>query len=205
MMADQLDLAYQWYFGKGSLLSAGAFYKKVDRYISIMTDKTTINGKAAEISRSLNSKGGNIRGLELVYQQAFSNGMGISSNYAYTSSDIKESTPADAPYPIEGLMKHNGGVTAWYEKAGYEARLSANYHSPFVRNPTWNAGALIQNDAETWVSASFSKQITPNVQLRFGIENLTNQKVIYTSANNSIQQEVSEFGRRYNLGLSFKL
>jgi hypothetical protein len=28
-------------------------------------------------------------------------------------------------------------VTLWYEKAGYEARLSANYHSKFVRNPTW--------------------------------------------------------------------
>jgi outer membrane receptor protein involved in Fe transport len=32
MMANQLDLAYQWYFGKGSLLSAGAFYKSYALY-----------------------------------------------------------------------------------------------------------------------------------------------------------------------------
>jgi outer membrane receptor protein involved in Fe transport len=47
--------------------------------------------------------------------------------------------------------------------------------------------------------------LTPQIQLRFGIDNLTNQKAVYTSANIPVQQEVTEFGRRFNLGLSFKL
>eukprot|EP01034_Spumella_vulgaris_P031750 gene31750-39218_t len=101
-------------------------------------------------------------------------------------------------------MRHNGGATLWYERSGYEARLSANYHSAFVRNPTWNAGQLIENEAETFVSMNLARQLTPQLQLRFGIENLTNQKVVYTSANNPYQQEVTEFGRRYNLGLTYK-
>lgn len=203
MMANQVDLAYQWYFSKGSLLSAGAFYKEVQRYIAIT--------QTENITRSVNGKGGNIRGLELVYQQAFTglpapfDGLGIASNYAYTASTIREQTPRVNPYPIEGLMKHNGGVTLWYEKAGYEARLSANYHSSFVRNPTWSAGQLLVNEDETYLTLNLAKQITPNIQLRFGIDNLTNQKAVYTSANNPLQQEVTEFGRRFNLGLSFKL
>ncbi|MBP1208214.1 TonB-dependent receptor [Duganella sp. 1411] len=211
MMANQVDLAYQWYFSKGSLLSAGAFYKKVQRYIALTSDTTVINGRAATVTRSINGDGGDIRGLELVYQQAFTglpapfDGLGIASNYAYTTSNIREATPTVNPYPIEGLMKHNGGVTLWYEKAGYEARLSANYKSAFVRNPTWNAGQLIENEAETYLTLNLAKQITPNIQLRFGIDNLTNQKAVYTSANIPVQQEVTEFGRRFNLGLSFKL
>ena len=211
MMANQVDLAYQWYFSKGSLLSAGAFYKKVQRYIALTTDETTINGRPAKITRSINGDGGDIRGLELVYQQAFTSlpapfdGLGLASNYSYTTSNIREATPTVNPYPIEGLMKHNGGVTLWYEKAGYEARISANYHSAFVRNPTWNAGQLIENEAETYLTLNLAKQITPNIQLRFGIDNLTNQKAVYTSANIPVQQEVTEFGRRFNLGLSFKL
>jgi TonB-dependent receptor len=212
MMANQVDLAYQWYFGKGSLLSAGAFYKKVSRYIAITSDNSAIlNGRAATITRSVNGNGGDIRGLELVYQQAFTSlpapfdGLGIASNYAYTTSNIHEQTPAVNPYPIEGLMKSNGGVTLWYEKAGYEARVSANYHSAFVRNPTWGAGQLIMNEAETYVTLNLAKQLTPQIQLRFGIDNLTNQKAVYTSANIPVQQEVTEFGRRFNLGLSFKL
>lgn len=203
MMANQLDLAYQWYFAKGSLLSAGVFYKQVQRYIAIT--------QSENITRSVNGEGGNIRGLELAYQQQFTSlpapfdGLGIASNYAYTNSSIREQVPVKNPFPVEGLMKHNGGVTLWYEKAGYEARLSANYHSEFVRNPTWSAGQLLVNDAETYVTLNLAKQLTPNIQLRFGIDNLTNQKAVYTSANNPLQQEVTEFGRRYNLGLSFKL
>ena len=204
MMANQLDLAYQWYFGKGSLLSAGAFYKKVTRYIGITSDTTTIDGRKAIITRSVNGEGGNVQGLELVYQHAFDNGFGIFSNYAYTNSDIKESFPAKNPFPIEGLMKHNGGVTLWYERDGFEARTSVNYHSKFVRNPTWAAGQLIENGAETYVTLNLAKQLTKELQLRFGIDNLTNQKVVYTSANVPEQQEVTQFGRRYNLGLSYK-
>ena len=205
MMANQVDLAYQWYFSKGSLLSAGAFYKKISRYIGITGDATTLNGRDAIITRSVNGEGGNIRGAELVYQQLFTGGFGIASNYAYTASNIKENIPTVNPYPVEGLMKHNAGVTAWYEQGGYEARVSANYHSDFVRNPTWGAGQLLVNGAETWVGLALAKQLTPHLQLRFGIDNLTNQKVVYTAANNPFQQEVTEFGRRFNLGLSYKL
>lgn len=211
MMANQVDLSYQWYFDKASLLSAGAFYKKVSRYIAIESDTTTVNGRNATLTRSVNGDGGDIRGLELVYQQAFTSlpapfdGLGLASNYAYTTSNIREQTPVGNPYPIEGLMRHNGGVTLWYEKAGYEARLSANYHSKFVRNPTWGAGQLIENDAETYLTLNLAKQLTPQLQLRFGVDNLTNQKAVYTSSNIPIQQEVTEFGRRFNLGLSFKL
>jgi hypothetical protein len=64
----------------------------------------------------VNGEGGDIRGLELVYQQQFSSlpapfdGLGIASNYAYTTSNIQSRLRSN-PYPIEGLMKHNGGVT----------------------------------------------------------------------------------------------
>ena len=205
MMANQVDLAYQWYFAKGSLLSAGAFYKKLTRYIGITQDPVSVDGRSGMLTRSINGEGGNIRGAEFVYQQLFSNGFGVSSNYAYTASSVKEYIPAGNPFPIEGLMKHNGGITAWYESNGYEARMYANAHSPFVRNPTWSTGALIVNGSEKWLGLALAKQLTPNLQLRFGIDNLSNQKVVYTSANNPLQQEVTEFGRRFNLGLSMKL
>jgi outer membrane receptor protein involved in Fe transport len=128
-------------------------------------------------------------------------GLGVAANYSYNDSDIKEYTNN---YPMVGLMKHNGGLTLWYEKAGYEARLSANYHSAFVRMPRWNAGYMIENPSETYVSANFSKWITPQLQVRLGLDNITNQKVVETQSNNPYMQNVMEYGRRYNLGLSYK-
>jgi len=115
MMSNQVDLAYQWYFGKGNLFSAGAFYKQISRYITITQEQTkmvsadpTLNGRDVVFTRSVNGKGGDMRGLELVYQQSFSNlpapfdGLGVSSNYSYTTSSIKEAIPASAPFPVEG-------------------------------------------------------------------------------------------------------
>jgi TonB-dependent receptor len=211
MLADQIDVAYQWYFDKSSLLSTALFYKKLRRHIGITSDATTIDGRAANITRSVNGEGGNVRGVELVFQHAFTglpapfNGLGLFANYAYTESDVKENMPTINPFPIEGLMKDNSGLTLWYERSGFEARLSANYHSAFVRNPTWSAGQLIINGAETYLTFNMSKQLTPRLQVRFGIDNIGNQKAVYTSGNNPHQQEVTEFGRRYNLGLSYKL
>ena len=66
MMSNQVDLSWQYYFDKGSLVSAGVFYKKVSDYIGITTDHTTVNGRAATLTRSVNGEGGNVRGLELV-------------------------------------------------------------------------------------------------------------------------------------------
>jgi TonB-dependent receptor len=211
MMANQLDLSYQWYFSKGSLLSASLFLKKIQRYITIQTDHSqysssdpTLNGRDVYFTSSINGEGGNMRGIELVYQQNFANGFGISSDYSYTASNIKEAVPAGNPFPIEGLIKHNAGITGWYEKDGFEARLSVNHHSAVPRTPGWTAGALISNNAETWVSTNVSKYLTKQLQVHFGIENLTNQKVVYTSANNPASVEVFDYGRRYNAGVAYK-
>jgi TonB-dependent receptor len=208
MMANQADLSYQWYFDKGALLSAGLFYKKVGSYIGITSDTTTIDGRQATITRSINGDGGYVRGLELAYQQAFTmlpapfDGLGMSANFSYNESSIREFTAGD--FPMVGLMQRNGGVTLWYEKNGFEARLQANYHSPFVRMPRWNAGYLVENDEETYVSANISKYLTPQLQLHVGLDNITNQRVIHKQGGNQYVQNVMEYGRRYNIGLAYK-
>lgn len=211
MLSDQLDLAYQWYFDKGSLLSAGVFYKKLLSYIKVADNATVIDGQNANITQSVNDTGGAVRGLELVYQQAFTslpapfNGLGISGNYSYTTSNITENISGGLPFPVDGLMKNNGGVTLWFQQGGYEARLTANYHSAFTRDPSWTTGAFVINEAETHVGFLVSKQITPQFQVHFGADNITDQKVVYTTPNQPYEQQVLDFGRRYNLGMTYKM
>ena len=102
-------------------------------------------------------------------------------------------------------MKTNAGLTLWYEHNGFEARLAATYHSAFTRDPSWTAGQFIINGAETNLSFNLSQQITKNVQIHFGADNLTNQKLVYTDPNNAYIQQIREFGRRYNLGFSYRM
>ena len=211
MMANQLDLAYEDYFAKGSLLSAGVFWKQISDYIALDTVQGTFDGAPANFTEQVNRKGGHAQGFELVYQQAFTrlpgllSGLGVQGNYTYTNSDIKDMASDGSPIPTNGLMKHNMGVTLWYEHDGFEARLSANHHSQYNRAPTWDSTQFYYNGAETWVSLNLSEQITDHLQARFGIENLTNQRVIYTDPTNRNNQWDFQYGRRFNVGLTYKL
>ncbi|MFG6465038.1 TonB-dependent receptor [Roseateles sp. BYS87W] len=209
MMADQLDLAWQHYFGKGNFFSAGLFYKQVSDYIGLASVACSYAGKAAYCTQQVNRDGGNVHGLELVYQQSFANGLGLMANYTYSAGNIQEngdqSGKTFAPITANGLMRGNGGVTAWYEHNGFEARVSANRHTAYNRAPTWDSTLIQQNGAETWVSVNLSQKLGEHVSVRFGIENATNQKVVYTYSNDPYRQENFQFGRRFNIGLTYKL
>jgi len=211
MMASQLDLAYENFFDKGSLLSAGVFYKHITDYIGLATVAGSYNGSDAFYTEQINRTGGHAQGFELVYQQAFNklpgllSGLGVMGNYTYTNSNIKDMASDGSPIPTNGLMKHNVGATLWYEHAGFEARLSANHHSQYNRAPTWDSTRFWYNGAETWMSLNLSQQLNSHLQARFGIENLTNQRVIYTDPTNPVYQQDYQYGRRFNLGLTYKL
>lgn len=215
MMASQVDLTFQRFFDKDSLVSVGLFYKKVSDYIGIASVAGTFEGKPAYFTQQVNRDGGNVKGIELVYQQAFTalpapfNSLGLMANYTYTDSNIKEngdrSGSTFTPIATNGLMKSNGGLTLWYARDGFEARLAANHHSAYNRAPTWDSTAFQGNGAETWVSFNLSQQITPQLQARFGVENATNQRVTYTDPTTPLRQTNFQFGRRFNVGVTYKL
>ena len=212
MMANQVDLTFESFFGKGSLVSAGVFYKDITDYIGISSVAGTFDGAPAYYTQQVNRKGGHAQGFEVVYQQAFTgalSGTGVSANYTYTESNIKEngdrSGASFIPIPTNGLMKSNAGLTLWYEHAGFEARLAANYHTAYNRAPTWDSTLFQINGAETWVSLNLAQQLTSSLQARFGVENLTNQRVFYTDPTNPYYQSAFKFGRRFNVGLTYKL
>jgi len=214
MMANQVDLTYLSFFGKGSLASVGVFYKELTDYIGISSVQGTFAGKTAYYTQQVNRSGGHVQGIEFVYQQAFTalpapwNSLGLMANYTYSDSNIQENgDPSGAtfkPIATNGLMKSNGGLTLWYERNGFEARLAVNHHSAYNRAPTWDSTAFSINGAETWASLNLAQQITPQLQARFGIENLTNQRVTYSDPLNPYHQTDFQFGRRFNLGATYK-
>ncbi len=214
MMADQIDLTFVRFSGKGNVASVGLFYKQLSDYIGISSVQGSFNGKTAYFTQQVNRDGGHVSGVELVYQQAFTalpapwNSLGLMTNYTYTTSNIKENGDRSGatfiPIATNGLMKSNGGLTLWYERGGFEARLAANHHSAYNRSPTWDSTFFQINGAETWVSLNLAQQITSQVQARVGVENLTNQRVTYTDPLNPYHQTDFQFGRRFNMGLTFK-
>ena len=210
MLSDQLDIAYQHYFGKGNMFSAALFFKNISRYVGLKTEKGTINNHDAVLYQSVNTEGGQVRGAEFIYQQAFTGlpgllaNTGIYTNYTYTQSNIKE--PGDGtPFNLSGLVPHNAGLTLWYEKDGFEMRMAANYKSKSTRNPYWTAAeGFVTDSANTWVALNFSQKLDDHFQVHFGIDNLTNQHSIFQTGT-QYSQRIENTGRRFNLGVSYKM
>lgn len=126
--ATQFDLGNEYYFGTQGLVSATFFWKEVDSFVTSETRPEFVmdqaGGRFGPVTRPVNGTGGYIRGLELGGQYAFAFGGGFAANYTYSKSDSPTSNDVDSSLPIDGVAKHSFNAQVYYERGGFESRLS---------------------------------------------------------------------------------
>ncbi|UIJ44674.1 TonB-dependent receptor [Sphingomonas cannabina] len=197
--SDNLDASIEWYPSRGSIVSIGAFYKKISTYIqsNTITAPYSTTGLPAEllagtnvtpdtdfvITNVTNTPGGPLKGVELNLQQQFTflpgllSGFGVLANYTYVDSDIKyRAGAALVTATLLNLSKNSINGTLYYEKGGFQARGSVNYRDQYL---TGVPAAFNQDVAgtrgATYVDASASYDITENLTISVDALNLTNQ------------------------------
>jgi len=142
--ATAYDMAVEWYFDQGALLSAAVFYKDIKTFtqtlveqqtfvssglpLSLLAGTTLTGNELFQFTRPVNTDGGPLKGFEINYQQpfrflpgAFSN-LGILLNYTYVDSKIKyqlSSTPPPGGGPIPTVENDLTGLS----KNAYNATL----------------------------------------------------------------------------------
>ena len=65
------DLMLDWYYGKGSLLSAGIFYKDIDNFIVEQTRNDVPEFAGFDVTQPVNALGATVKGVELNMQHNF--------------------------------------------------------------------------------------------------------------------------------------
>jgi iron complex outermembrane recepter protein len=208
--ADQLDLAYEWYFHDESLFAASVYYKHLNSFIGYQTFNETVNGHPYVIAHPVNGKGGDLAGLELTFQTrlyflpGFLKDFGIYTNYAYVSSGLKEFAPVANPMEATGLAKHTAELDLWYSAYGVEARLAYKVHSPFT-GTGWNAQQLYRVDWERHLDSSVSYQVNQYLGLRFEARNINNSgSRSYWDNNPSELDRYDVFGRSFLFDVTYK-
>lgn len=105
-----IDARYEWYFARQQYLTAGVFYKKLDRPI-----EATVTDQGSVIIQSfLNAPVAVITGFEVEAKKYFEfpdNGMSfiankrwlVQANYTYASSDVQVGTGDTVPAPGTGV------------------------------------------------------------------------------------------------------
>ena len=209
-LANQLDVSFEYYFGKEALAAIALFYKDVDTHIGYTTEPVTIDGTTYAVTGPFNGEGGGISGAELTFQTPFSfinalRNFGLYMNYAYVDTGVKEFYPATNPLPIEGYAQQTATADLWFNAAGWEARLGYKYHTPFSIIAGWSGSDVRTLGEETILDFSTSYQVNDSFGVRLQVNNLTNEPLRITR-DNSLERlgSYDVYGRRAMLDFTFK-
>ena len=232
--ANAYDLSYEKYFGgnKG-YVGLAYFYKDLKTYIYNV--KTTFN--IADITefpssqypansptdpigyytRPVNGDGGTIKGFEFSFSLPLDllweplNGFGLQGSYSDTKSTIQPLGPNFPNEPLPGLSKYVSNLTAYYERFGFSARVSARHRSAFVGEVQGFGGdrtkRVFEGETVTDMQLGYTFQSGPleNLSILLQVNNLKNEPFRSSFNGNNLQpREYFEYGRTYLFGVNYR-
>lgn len=243
--ADAADLAYEWYVAPTTYLSVAGFYKKLKTYIYNRTEVFDFSGlplpttasaipsnvnisSLGQITLPANGNGGNLKGLEfsgsLDFGQLYEalEGFGVQGSLSLTWSNLNptDSTDASAVTRIPGLSKTVYNLTAYYERDGFQARISQRYRSAFkgeVVQLYANRGyteILSDKQVDAQIGYTIQEGQFENLGFLFQVNNLTDSPYrtrlgldnggTKTSDGSSLPETYEKYGRQFLFGVSYR-
>jgi len=189
-----LDLMWEKYLQPVGIFSAGLFYKDLTDYIYIFQVDEIIDGEEVEVSQPRNGDKGTLAGLELAFQNQFTNwngfwgGFGFYGNYTYVDSDA--SYPDRESTSLPGQSKSIGNLALVYEKYGVTTRLSYNYNGKKLLEVGGDAEEDIWVDDHTQLDFLFRVQVAKRWAIIFEAINITDEPyTAYEGVADRIRQQ----------------
>ena len=226
--ANAFDLTYEKYFGTKAYFSAQAFYKDLKSYIyqqsetydfSAFTPGTTATTNFGQFTAPFNGRGGKIQGLELTASlplgMLFSplDGFGIAASGSRTTSKIKIQDPSSnigSNIPLPGLSKTVTDLTFYYEKYGFEARISQRQRSTFVGEIANFANdrtlRYVVGERVVDMQVGYTIQDGPmkNLGFNLSVSNLKNAPYETYGGDTDRVYEYQKYGRSFLFGAAYK-
>lgn len=222
-IADQFDLALEWYPSKDLSLSGNLFYKRVDGYLTTDVDSSAIVIDGISIP-STNRAPTNAtekfdyKGLELSYQQAFTflpglwDGFGVQANATFNRTDAKDEAVGIDAEEIEvyanNVSKEVYNFIVYYEKDWGSVRFAWNKQSSY--NRTEGHFNAVQKVPDGLLDMSANYNLTDNIRLTMSVTNLTDEKIERylflnpDSGRSTIPQAYVSTGRTLTFGGNIK-
>jgi iron complex outermembrane receptor protein len=221
-LSDNLDLAVEWYYGKNAYLSVNAFLKDVTNFIVQGTQRQTINdvidpttGQAAiyTVSQRVNGPDATVNGWEIAWQHVFGDsGFGFNANATFVDTDkpYDRTDISQSGFAVTGLAD-SANLVAFYDKHGFEARIAGNWRDEYLlqfgqnqNNSAFGAEPTFVNSS-LQIDVSTSYQITEQLNAYFEALNVTNETLSTHGRFDNQMLDVFAYGRRYALGVRFRL
>jgi iron complex outermembrane receptor protein len=226
---DQYDLAWEWYFAADGYVSAAYFLKDLVNWqttTKVAEDFTpfyypelgTVYTFDGYYETTVETQGGQIDGFELQAALPFSvftealDGFGLLGHYTWLNNDLKINGSVAS---VIGLSEESWGLTAYFERAGFQARVSGQYRSDYTAEIRGGNNGLTTDsvlDTELWdaeISYDFGKGgfsgAWEGLSVFLSGTNLTNEPYVqYTNSDPRQITRYSNYGTNYMLGASYR-
>ncbi len=226
-IANAFDISLERYFAGSGYVALAAFYKDLETYIYNQTTVGDFSGLEASggvtpaldqglVDRPVNGDGGYIRGLEATVSVPFElihpmlDGFGLIANASWTESEIEADGPGSAT-PLPGLSEEIYNLTLYYERGGFESRISSRHRSDFLGEISgFGAGRELRTvQAETVVDAQigyrFDQGALDGLSVRAQVYNLTDEEFqTFEGGDPRRVIDYQRYGRTFLVGASYR-
>jgi iron complex outermembrane recepter protein len=208
-ISSNLDMSFEYYTGRSSLISGALFYKDVQDFIITNTTQQIIPGFVGlgtiRVQKPENVASAKVKGFEIGVQQFFDflpspfDGLGIIANYTY--ADSKDSNG----FPLVATSKHSYNLVGLFEKGPISARIAYNWRDDAVFEFTEGRPDVIAARAQ--LDAQFGIDLTKQIALSFQAQNLLPRESATVEISNFNEQAINSYAlseRRFSVGLRVK-
>lgn len=241
--ANAFDVAYEWYVDATTYLSIAAFHKDLDTYIYSQTTQFDFSGvplpstasaipsnvtisPIGQITLPANGNGGSVEGLEFSGALNFGtlweplDGLGLIGSLSLTESDLNPTANAGSPVRIPGLSGTVYNITGYFERGGFQARISKRFREAFkgevVQLFATRGYTEILDDEQVDAQIGYTFQAGPleGLGVMFQVNNLTNSPYrtrlgldgggTTTADGANLPEVYEEYGRQFLFGLNYR-
>ena len=220
-LAENFDLALEWYYQRNSYASVNLFLKDVSNFIVAGTQRQTINGvidpstgqpAVFTVSQRVNGPSATVKGIELAWQHVFGDsGFGFNANATFveTNKPYDRGDLSTSGFAVTGLA-NSANLVAFYDKNGFEFRTAVNWRDKYLLQ----FGQAQNNSAfgaePTFVNSSLQIDLSTNIRLNdqfsvFGEAlNITNETLSTHGRFSNQLLDVYGDGRRFTAGVRYR-
>jgi iron complex outermembrane receptor protein len=228
-MARAFDVSYEKYFGgRRGYISLAAFYKDLESYIYNQRRLVSFAGfpvgagnpepvlRQGFVSSPANGEGGEIKGAEFTLNLPLDivtealDGFGVYVSASKTESEVEPNGPGSGVTPLPGLSEEVVNSSVYYEKNGFQARVSNRYRSDFLGEVAVfaNGRGLRMVKGESVIDAQIGYEFQSGPLEGFSIllqgNNLTDEEFSTYQDSEDRVIDYQRYGRTFLLGVNYR-
>lgn len=227
--ADQLDLSYEYYFSDDGYVSVAYFYKDLRTWqeqVDVPRDFTgvatpgftgVVNSTSGFLNAWTDTTTGSIDGFEVtgvlpgrIIAPAL-DGFGLSISGSFLDSSL-DSASGNGPIVIPGLSEEIVNATVFYEKSGFQARVSVRnredflgerFGTSFSREFTTVKGATIWDAQISYDFGEAGFTSLDGLAISLQGQNLSDEPYVTTDGNDNVR-DFQSYGSTYLINARYK-